>query len=178
MNEYNVNLNTVIIKPLYIGLLMNIFIPSIIVMIVYYLESESSGRMVGSGVESDLILWVMAGFVLLDGSLALYIKQKRFFAPMIKSKETFAADFTEGVKIASIICFAITTAISIYGVVAYLISGLIDYLILFVVLSFIAYLLVRPRYRFLEKVLAAQENHVKEGRLLARQNKPLHPSQN
>ncbi len=167
MNKYNVDLNAVLLKPLYLGLLMNIFAPSLIVIIAYFIESRGGVKVVESGNAGDMILWILGVVALADGAVAIYLKQKQFYAPMIRSRETFVADFTSGVFSRSILIYAIAVAISFYGLVVYFLSGKFDYLLFFVILSFIAFQIIRPRPGFLQKVLDAQEKHVEEGHFLA-----------
>ena len=64
-----------------------------------------------------------------------------------------------------IICFAFTSAIAMYDLVLFLMVGPFETTVLFVLISMIAYQLVRPRVGFTEKVVAAQEKHVEEGRV-------------
>ena len=165
MNKYNVDLNAVLIKPLYIGLLMNIFIPVVIIAIAYFIEDAGGLNSNMANENLELIFWVLVGVAVVDGAVAIFLKQKFCQAPMIKSKETFGDDLKQGMFMASIICFSLTTAISVYGLVVYLLGGTFNQLLFFAFLSFIAFQLIRPRLRFAEKVLALQERHLEDGRL-------------
>ncbi len=167
MNKYNVDLSRALIKPLYMGLLINIFIPVLILGIAYYMEQGRAIETQMSAEELNIFFWVLAAVAIADGAVAIILKQKRFFAPMIRSKETFEQDFTNGVFTASIMCYALTSVISIYGLVFYILGGTLAHLFFFVFVSFIAFQLIRPRLGFLEKALAAQEKHVEEGRFAA-----------
>lgn len=169
MNKYNIDLNAVLIKPLYIGLMINILIPVIIVGVAYYIE-ESGGLAVPANENLDLLFWILIGVSLAEGAVAIVLKQKMFFRPFIASKETFEQDFHRAFFTNSIIGNAITSAIAIYGLVIYLLGGTFNQLIFFVFISFIAFQLIRPRIRFSEKVLAVQEKYVDEGRLLIPKN--------
>lgn len=163
MNKYNVDLNRALLKPLYLGLAINVFFPSIMVLIVYYIDSGAGTRAPISGT-TDLLLWFLAVFAVLDGAAAIYLRHRLMYAPMISSKESFAEDFYRRVATNSIIAYALCAAIAIYGLAVYFIFGKFDYLLLFVILSFIAFQIVRPRAGFMNKVLAAQEEHVEQGR--------------
>ncbi len=164
MNKYNIDLSHVLVKPLYMGLLINIFIPVLILGIAYYLESERAVEARMSADDLNIFFWALAAVAIVDGGIAIILKQKRFFAPMIKSKETFADDFAAGAYRISILCYALTSSISLYGLVFYVLGGTLAHLFFFVFVSFIAFQLIRPRLGFLEKSLAAQEKHVEEGR--------------
>jgi len=165
MNSHDVDINRALVKPIYLGLAMNIFFPSVVALAIYFLESEGGVRVPEPG-NSDLLLWILAAVAVIDGALAIFFRQKRFYAPMIKSEQTFADDFYAGVMTASILVFSLCAAIAVYGVVVYFITGTFDYLLFFVILSFVAFQIVRPRPGFLKKVLEAQERHVQAGRFL------------
>ncbi len=164
MNEKQIDLHRLLIKPLYMGLMINIFIPVIILAIAYYIDI-SGGRSSTVPPETlNILFWTLAAVAAVDGIAAIFIKQKLFFAPMIQSQETFEDDLTTRVTSASIVCYALTTAIVVYGFVLYMIGGVFNHLLLFTFVSFIAFQLIRPRYSFMEKVVATQEKYVGEGR--------------
>jgi hypothetical protein len=166
LSKYDVDLNRVLIKPVYWGLLMNIFMPVLFLGIAYYLDRSARENVLSLDRNLNIFFWALVAVSLGDGIMAITFKQKRFFTPMIRSKETFEDDLTRGVFRESIICYSLTTAISLYGLVFYLMGGAFSAMFLFVFISFIAFQLIRPRYGFLEKVVAAQEKLVDEGRFL------------
>ncbi len=166
MISHDVDIHRAMVKPIFIGLAMNIFFPGIVALIIYFIESEGGTRIPEPG-NSDLMLWILAAIAIADGALAIFFRQKRFYAPMIRSEQTFTEDFYAGVNTNSILIFALCATIAVYGVVAYFVSGTFDYLLFFILLSFIAFQFLRPRPGFLKKVLEAQERHVSEGRFLS-----------
>lgn len=169
MNKHNIDLNAVLIKPLYLGLLINIFIPVVIIGVAYSLEESGGVNSIQSAENLELLFWILIGVAVLDGAVAIFLKQKLFFAPIIKSKETFVEDFKQGFFVKSIVCIGLTASISVYGLIIYLLGGTFNQLLLFAFISFIAFQLIRPRLRFSEKVLAAQEKFTDEGRFFAAQ---------
>ena len=168
--EYEIDLYAVLVKPLYLGMLINLFIPLAIVGIAYYIEQQGSFGTPLQAESFDILFWVLLAVALLDGVMAIFLKQKMFFAPMIKSRSSFEEDFKAGVFRASLICYGLTSAISIYGLVVYLAAGTFQQLLLFVFISFIAFQLIRPRIGFLKKVLAAQREHSERVRNIGNQN--------
>ncbi|MFH2036113.1 MAG: hypothetical protein ABIJ45_06890 [Candidatus Zixiibacteriota bacterium] len=167
MKEYDPNINSLLIKPLYLGLLMNMFIPVVIILIGYYLNNQSLESKATDGTLS-LIFWIFVGVSAMDGGVAFYFKQKLFFQPMIYSRETFDDDLKNGIFTNSIVCFALTTSISIYGLVYFLIENDFKQMIFFVFISIIAFQLVRPRPGFLKKIVAHQEELMTQGRFKER----------
>jgi hypothetical protein len=164
MNERQIDLNKLLIKPLYLGLMMNIFIPVLILGIAYYIDVSGGRSSTVPDETLNIIFWALAIVSVLDGIAAIIVKQRLFFQPMIRSKETFEDDLTSRVTTVSIICYSMTTSVAVYGFVLYLFSGKFDHFLLFVFISFIAFQLIRPRYKFMERVVQAQEKHVGEGR--------------
>lgn len=167
MNKYNIDLSAVLLKPLYIGLLINVFVPVVIIGIAYYIEEN--GRLSSSMPPDtlELIFWFLTAVAVVDGAVVIFLKQKLFLAPMIKSKETFAEDLMQGFFAKSIVCYGLIAAIAIYGLVLYLLGGTFNQLMFLVFISFIAFQLIRPREKFAEKVLAAQEQLVEQGQFLS-----------
>jgi len=172
LNKYDVDINDILVKPIYIGLFMNVFVPVVLLAIGYYIEqSGGMSSLRGEPAENvSLFFWVFLALSVIDGGVAIFLKQWKFYQPMIESKGTFIEDFKKGVFTNSVICYAITTAIAVYGLVVYLLGGTFNQFVLFVFLSFIAFQLIRPRHGFLKKVLEAQENHVESGRFLIPKN--------
>jgi hypothetical protein len=169
LDKYEVDLTRVLVKPLYLGLLMNIFIPVVILVIAYYIDKSGGKEAMVAPESLNVIFWALAAVAVADGVVAVFLKQKLFYAPMIQTKETFEDDLAAGVFRSSLVCFAVTAAITIYGLVIYILGGTFRDLLLFVFISFIAFQLVRPRFGFLKKVIAAQERHVEQGRFRLRQ---------
>ncbi len=167
MNKYKIDINAVLIKPIYIGLLINALIPVAIVGIAYYFEQSGGMTSSMSSENLEFIFYIFAGLGVVDGGLAIFLKQKLFFSPLIKSKESFVEDFMQGFFAKSIVCYAIIAAIAIYGLVMYFLGGTFNQLLFLVLMSFIAFQIIRPRAKFAEKVLAAQEQFVEQGRFLS-----------
>jgi hypothetical protein len=168
VNKYNVDLMRIMVKPLYWGLLINIFVPVLILGIAYYLDQSGRPLSEMSLKDLNIFFWSLVIVSIADGVVGFYFRQKQFLSPMIRSKETFEDDLAKGVFTNSIICYSFCMAIAIYGLVFYFLGGQFIELFFFIFLSFISFQLIRPRLGFLEKVLAAQEKHVEEGRFLAK----------
>jgi hypothetical protein len=163
-SESKVDLNRLLLKPVYIGLVMNILVPVILLAFVYYLDGQNFHKGVIISSKADPIFWALCGVALLEGIAAFIIRKKLFFSPMVRSKETFEEDLVLGFLTNSIICYAITTAISIYGVVLFFLGHPFETTVLFVLISMIAYQFIRPRFKFTGEVVEAQDRLVSQGR--------------
>lgn len=164
MNKENIDLNAILVKPLYLGMLMNIFFPMTLLIIAYFMSQSVGNDIMTATSDWGILTWLLLGLGVIDGIIAIILRQKLFTAPLIKSERTFENDLKAGTFRISIICYAMTTAISIYGFVLYLLYGDFRTLLFFVLMSFIAFQIVKPRHKFLEKVIEAQSRHVSEGR--------------
>lgn len=162
--ESKFDINRLLIKPVYIGLFMNILMPIILLAIVYYVEKNGGRNVTYDTATYNMFFWIFCVVAIGEGVVAFILKQKLFFSPMIKSKETFEDDLLRGFMTSSIICYSCTTAIAIYGLVLFLLGGTFETMVLFVLISMIAYQFIRPRYAFAEKVAEAQDRFVEEGR--------------
>lgn len=145
---------------------INVFFPMTLLVIAYFM-SQSSGRDIMEMTSQwNTIAWVLLAVAVVDGALAIFLRQKLFMAPLIRSEATFEEDLKAGATRASITCYAMTSAISIYGFVLFILSGDSRTMFLFILMSFIAFQIVKPRRGFIEKVIETQERHLAEGRLL------------
>ncbi|MCP4706241.1 MAG: hypothetical protein GY865_16720, partial [candidate division Zixibacteria bacterium] len=71
MSKYDIDINAVLVKPIYIGLLINALIPVAIVAIAYYIE-ESGGLVSTMAPENlELIFYIFVGLAVIDGALAI-----------------------------------------------------------------------------------------------------------
>lgn len=166
MNKFNVDINAVIIKPLYMGMLINIFFPMTLLIIAYLLSQSSGQDVMEMSSKWDVLAWVLLAVAVADGVIAIIMKHKQFMVPLIRSETTFEEDLKAAAFRISITCYAMTTAIAVYGFVLFLISGDFRTMFLFILMSFIAFQIVKPRRGFIEKVIEVQERHLSEGRRL------------
>jgi len=170
LSKYDIDLNSILVKPVYIGLAMNVFIPVLILLIAYFVDQPDISRRTINFGELPVLFWALVAVSVADAVMAVYMRNRLFKSPMISSKETFVDDLAKRTFTQTIICTAMTTAIALYGLVYYFVGGTFDHLLLFVFLSFIAYQLIRPRHGFMQKVVEIQERYVDEGRFLERRD--------
>jgi hypothetical protein len=166
LNREEIDLNAILVKPLYLGLLINIFVPAVVVGIIYFMEDAAGQISSGISEESRLLFFILMGVAIIDGGLAIYIKHKRGSVPLVRSRESFEEDIGTAMFRTSLICTAITSSISLYGLVIYLAGGTFDQLLFMVFISFVAFQLIRPRHGYLKKVISEQERMIGQGRFL------------
>jgi len=166
VEESKIDVNRLLIRPLYFGLLLNILVPIALLAIVYFLEKKAVMSGTLDPETYNVIFWILCVVAIADGVLTFVIKQKLFFAPMIKTEKTFEDDLIQGFLRNSIVCYAMVMAIAVYGFVLFILGGNFETMVLFVLISMIAYQFIRPRFGFAEKVIDAQKKYVGEGRFL------------
>ncbi len=170
-NKYGIDLYAILVKPVYIGLLINILIPSIILFVAYYLDRSGAYHPpTQPPPELNVIFFVFLALSLAQGGVGLFLKHKFFMSPMIQSKGTFAEDFSKRTMTLSLIGYAFGDAIVIYGIIIYVLGGTFRQMALFVFIAFIAFQLIRPRLGFMKKALEAQEKFVEAGQYFTPKN--------
>ncbi len=156
MNKHNIEPASALVKPMYFGLAINVFLPASLILLAYYFEDHGfSGQLPDS--QRNLFFIIFAIVAASDATLAFFLRGRFFEKPVARSVETFAADFTSAVMQVSLIVSAITASIAIVGLVFYLIGGGLEAMMLFCVVSVLAYQLTRPRIGYVEKALERQE---------------------
>lgn len=170
MNKADVDINSILVKPIYIGLLINVFVPAAVLLIAYYMEQSGDIVRQTPSATAAVLFWFLVALSVIEGGVAVFIKQKMFNSPMVFSRESFIEDLGRRTFQISIVIYSITSAISIYGFVIYLIGGTFQQLLLFVFISFVAFQLIRPRYRFMERVITTQIRLAESGQFMTGKN--------
>ena len=146
-----------IIKPLYLGVLLNIVLPGAFLFVCYYMNNNNSytNALVDFNT-ANILFYVFAVLALVNSGLALFMRQKLYSTQLVKSKENFEEELTLVLleKIRPI--FILISVISIYGVGYYFLTTRFKEAALFVVFSFIVFQVVRPRIGFIQKLIDAQ----------------------
>lgn len=165
MNKYNVDINSVLVKPVLVGLIANVLLPAGMLLIAYYLNPpnlHADNAITNENI--SILFWIFIAVAIADGAVAIFLKHRLITMPLISRPENFAADLTDGVFRNAIICYGLTAAISLYGLVLYLIGGSFQQFLFFVIISFVAFQVIRARPGFINKVIEAQEKFVDQGR--------------
>lgn len=159
------DLTRIIVRPLYFGMLVNIIAPMILLAICYHLSNtQAVNNKVGD--MSSTLFYIFAAGALLEAGAALWLRQRMFTIPMIRRMETFEEDFSNELLRRSRIVFVVIASISLWGFLFFFLTGEFLEAVLFVVISFITFQLVRPRYGSTRKLVAAQEKLARSGHFL------------
>lgn len=156
------DLSRIIVRPLYFGMMVNIIGPMLLLALCYYLNnSQQVANKVGE--LRTTLFYVFAAGALIEAGAALWLRQRMFRMPMIRRLETFEEDFSDELLKRSRIVFMVIASICIWGFLFFFLTGLFLEAVAFVILSFIVFQLVRPRYGSTRKLVVAQEKLARSG---------------
>ena len=151
------NLHKMIIKPLYLGVLLNIVIPGVLLFVCFYLKNNNLYTNPIVDFETMNILFIIfAVLSIIHSGLALWMRQKFFTTPMVTNNEKFEEDLTLSLleKIRPV--YFLISVIALYGICYYFLTTKFEEAAFLVVFSFLVFQVVRPRIRFVQKLIDAQ----------------------
>jgi len=161
MENDRYDLNRILIKPLYFGLVSNILIPMAGLLVCYYIHNNY-GRGNTIGDFDNMLFFIFAILALLQAGFALWWRAKRLQPPMVRSMETFENDLATGLLHSIRPVFIVIAAISIYGYLYFFLTGRFTETVAFIFFSFVVFQIVRPRHGFARKVIARQKEILKQ----------------
>ncbi len=163
LENNNYDLNQIVVRPLYFGLMSNILIPMALLLVCYYINVHySRDNIIGDLANSLFYTFVV--MALGQAAFALWWRSQKLRQPMVRRKETFEEDIPAGLLRTCRPVFLIIAAISVYGYLYYFLTGRFTEMVVFVFFSFIVFQLVRPRHGLVRKVIAQQRELVQQGR--------------
>ena len=131
----------------------------------YYLNNNHAvSNSIGSF--ANTLFYIFALLAVGEGGFLLWYRPQLFAKPMIRRRETFEEDFAEQFDKRSRMLFAMIASISIYGYIYYALTGRFVEAVLFVILSFITFQLVRPRHSIARKWITKQKELAAGGEFL------------
>jgi len=156
------DLNRIIVRPLYFGLLSNIVLPVAGLFVCYYYNNKGPlwNRL---GDSADLVFYLFLAAAVAEVALAIWWRTKLFKTPMIRTRETFEKDFSDEYLRRSRPLFFLIASISIYGYVYFYLTGQFNAAAWFVVGSFLVFQLVRPRHGLVRRLIDHQKELVDKG---------------
>ena len=160
------DLASLVIKPLYFGLVANILVPMALLLICYYLEMHNPppDRL---GFSANTLFIVFAVLAIGQAAFALLYRSKQMAKPMVTHIDRLEEDVKRALISRLRPVFVMVGAISLWGVVYYLLTGRFNEGVMFVVFSFIVFQFIRPRYGSVQKLLDKQYEMAKRGELLS-----------
>lgn len=160
------DLNRIIMGPLYFGLVANVLIPMGLLLVCFYFESNASwyNRIGGS---ANTLFYAIGVLSVGQAGLALWWRGKLMNQPMIRRKENFEEDFRHSLMNRSKHVSLIIALIALYGFVYFMLTARFKETVFLVFFSFLIFQVVRPRFGFIRKLIARQEELVDKGQFLS-----------
>ena len=165
LSDEKYDLNKIIVKPLYFGLVVNVLIPMGLLLICYYLESQQSGyNRIGDS--ANTVFYLFCALAIIQAGFALWWRSRLMSQPMIRKQETFQHDLIGNLTARSRQIFVVIAAISLWGILYFYLTARFKETVVLVLFSFIVFQFVRPRFAFIRKLITRQEELVKKGQFL------------
>jgi hypothetical protein len=125
-------------KTIYLGLLLNVFVPAILVVLGLYLRSKGVGTDPIKGLDLLLITFLFASAT--EVFFVFFFRKRFFFKDKTGLRPDTEDDFIRYSLILSSLCLTPT----IYGFVYYLLGGTVEWFIIFACITFICFRFFKP----------------------------------
>lgn len=162
-SEYD--LTGMIARPLYFGMLVNIMIPAGLLFLCYYISNRWHPENYVPGFANELF-YIFCALALAQAGLALWMRNQRLELPMVRREESFEHDISTELFRRLKPVFVLIAAMSLWGVAYFFLTGRFTESVVFVVLAFVVFQLVRPRFGSVRKLIAFQQDLVKRGEFM------------
>lgn len=164
-NDREYDLTSMIVKPLYFGMLVNIVLPAGLLFVCWFVYNRYyPANHVPS--LANTLFYIFCAIALAQAGLALWWRNRKFREPMVRRPESFEHDVGTELFARSRPVFLLIAAITVWGYIYFLLTGRFHESVVFIIFSFVVFQVVRPRYGSVRKLIEHQEKLVKEGRLI------------
>lgn len=164
-----IELYRIIAKPLYFGMMTNVIIPMGLLLVCYYFDQRYHiANKMGDFANTLFFIFLILGAT--QGAFAYWWRQQLMLKPMIRRKETFQQDLALGLTRISRPVFILIGAISLYGVIYFFLTGRFEETMFMVIISFIVFQVVRPRYGLVSKLIDKQYAMAEKGKFYMGEN--------
>lgn len=172
-NGEPIELHRIMAKSLYFGLISNVIIPMALLLFCYYLDQNYyMENRVGGFANSLFYIFIVLAAT--EGAFAFWWRGRQLLLPLVVRKETFQNDIRHGLLRVLRPVFILIASISIYGILYFFLTGRFEETIFMVLLSFIIFQFVRPRYGAINKLIEQQYEMARQGRFYTGDYRPLY----
>ena len=154
-NGDTIELFRIMNKSLYFGMMSNIIIPMGLLLACYFYEQRYHPAN-NIGDFANTLFYIFLTFGATQGAIAFWWRQQLLLKPMIRRKETFQTDLALGLTKICRPVFMLVAAISLYGLIYFFLTGRFEETMFMVILSFVVFQVVRPRYGLVNKLIENQ----------------------
>lgn len=149
------NLIALVARPLYFGMTINIIIPAVLLFGCYYISNRYHPENYVPSIANGLF-YGFCLMALLQAAVAIWTRNKRLEAPMVRSAQTFEHDLGNELLKRSKPILVQIAAISLWGFIYFGLTGRFTEATVLVLFSFVVFQVVRPRYGSVRKLVAHQ----------------------
>ena len=161
-NGDTIELYRIMNKSLYFGMMANVIVPMGLLLACYFFDQRyHPANKLGDFANTLFFIFLILGAT--QGAFAFWWRQQLLLKPMIRRKETFQIDLALGLTRISRPVFMLIGAISLYGVFYFFLTGRFEETMFMVILSFIVFQVVRPRYGLVSKLIDNQYAMAEKG---------------
>ncbi len=161
-NGDSIELFRIMNKSLYFGMMSNIIIPMGLLLACYFYEQRYHPAN-NIGDFANTLFYIFLTFGATQGAFAFWWRQQLLLKPMIRRRETFQTDLALGLTRICRPVFMLVAAISFYGLIYFFLTGRFEETMFMVILSFVVFQVVRPRYGLVNKLIDNQYAMVEKG---------------
>ncbi|HEX7401007.1 MAG TPA: hypothetical protein VF369_02405 [candidate division Zixibacteria bacterium] len=163
MNETenrNVDVDSIHTRLLYLGLVMNVLAPVLLLSFGVFLKSKGIGGDMGAG--RNTFFWVLIAVAFSEIPVIYLVRKTTLSARKAYLDSHPQAIYSQLLFQWGIIIFAISLSPAFYGLIYYLMGGTLERFMLFVAFTLLCFMLFKPKleelYSIVEKRYNADEN--------------------
>jgi hypothetical protein len=147
------NIDKIYMKAIYWGMLLDFFVPAILVALGFLLRSKVVGFLPTEHLKLLLAILLVASLVELG---VLYFLKRKLFWGLVSQLPT-SVNFEQCFVRFSIVLFLVALVPSVYGFVYLLLGGTMDWFLIFVAITLLCFMLFKPKTKEIEKL--SQQYH-------------------
>lgn len=146
-------------KTISLGIIMNVFVPAILVILGIFLRSKGIGT---SSIKSLDLMLIILLIVSVTEIFFVFLFRKKFFLGGNQQKEKAGIktgtedDFTRY----SLIIYSMCLSPTIYGFVYYLLGGTLQWFIIFALITFICFRFFKPSLEQVKRFIKYEDQNV------------------
>ncbi len=168
-NGDTIELYRIMNKSLYFGMMSNIIIPMGLLLACYFFDQRYHPA-INLGDFANTLFYIFLILGATQGAFAFWWRQQLMLKPMIRRRDTFQSDLALGLTRISRPVFMLVGAISLYGVLYFVLTGRFEETMFMVILSFVVFQVVRPRYGLVSKLIDNQYAMAEKGEFYTGEN--------
>jgi hypothetical protein len=137
------DLESVHFRVVYLGIIMNVFVPALLVILGIFLRSKGIGT---SPIKNLNLMLIILLIVSATEVIFVFFFRKKFFMDgnQQKEKASIRTGTEDDLTRYSIIIYSMCLSPTIYGFVYYLLGGTLQWFIIFVLITFICFRFFKP----------------------------------